>query len=334
MFLHKFGKIKAPEFPRGLVWLNSAPLTLKSLRGKVVLIDIWTYSCWDCLCAIPFLKKWYKQYGKNGLIIIGAHTPEFDFEKEQKNVRLALKKFGIVYPIVLDNYYKIWSLYANRWRPRKFVLDADGAIVFDHIGEGGYAETEAAIQKALMENGAKDLPAIAPDLSLGGGICYRTTPETYLGFLRGRFGNVGTYIPGMESIFTDTGEHEDDVVYLHGHWFVEKEHLSRKRRLAVASEYLLIRYSAFFVNLVTGSTDGRVAEIEVLLDDQSLPANMAGADVEIEQGRAYLKIKEHRLYQVINSQNYHHGILKLRTGADNIALYAMTFGGCREIVKS
>ena len=180
-----------------------------------------------------------------------------------------------------------------------------------------------------MEIGARDLPAIPPDMSIGGGICYRTTPETYFGFLRGRYGNVGTFIPDSESVFTDLGEHEDDVVYLHGHWRVGKEDLSRTRRLADSTEYLLLRYSAFSLNLVAGSTNGRKAEFEVVLDEQPLPEDMAGEDVVVKNGRAYLIVKEYKMYKVIDSDNYHHGVLKLKTSSGNIALYALTFGGCR-----
>lgn len=329
MFLHKIGKTQAQELPTGLKWLNSKPQSLKSLRGKVVLLDFWTYSCVNCIRTMPKLKAWHDLYADKGLVIIGIHTPEFDFEKDQKNVEAALKTFGIKYPIVLDGNYKIWNQYQNRWWPRKFLLDKTGNIVYDHVGEGGYAETEAAIQKALMDAGAEDLPAIEPDMSIGGGICYRTTPETYLGFLRGRYANVGTFIPGAESDFTDTSTHEDDVVYLHGHWKVGKESLAHTRKLATSSEYLVLKYSAFSVNLVAGSLNTKTAEVEIELDEQPLPEDMAGEDVEIIKGKAILKVKGHRMYRIIDSDAYHQGKLKLKTGANNLEMFAFTFGGCK-----
>lgn len=329
MFLHKFGKTGATDIPSGLKWLNSKPLTLKSLRGKVVLLDFWTYSCVNCIRTMPKLKAWQELYEKKGLVIIGIHTPEFGFEKDQKNVESAIKKFGIKYPVVLDNNYKIWNLYNNKWWPRKILIDKSGNIVYDHIGEGGYAETESAIQKALMEAGAKDLPAIEPDMSVGGGVCYRTTPEIYLGFIRGRFGNVGTFIPGAESDFTDLSNHEDDVIYLHGHWQVGKESLTHARKLSSTSEYMLLKYSAFSVNLVAGSLNNKIAEIEIELDEQPLPEDMMGEDVEMIKGKAVLKINQSRMYKIIDSDVYHQGKLRLKTGANNLEMFALTFGGCQ-----
>lgn len=330
MFLHRLGKVKASEFPKKLTWLNSNSLTLKSLSGKPVLIDFWTYSCINCIRTLPHLSAWHNAYKDLGLTIIGVHTPEFDFEKDQTNVEKAIEKFDIQYPVVLDNDYKIWNLYANRWWPRKFLIDSHGSIVYDHIGEGGYAETEQAIQKALIEIGAKDLPAIKPDMSVGGGICYRTTPETYLGFLRGRFGNVSSKTPNKEDVYTDTDQHEESMVYLKGHWHVSSESLRHERKLPHASEYLLLKYSAFSINLVMGSLDSKSAKIEIELDSRPLPEDMAGEDVKINKdGKATVTVKESRMYRLIDSDTYHRGKLKIKTSSGNLELFAFTFGGCK-----
>lgn len=329
MFLHRLGKVNASELPKRLTWLNSEPLTMKKLLGKVVLIDFWTYSCINCIRTLPYLRRWHKLYADKGLQIIGVHTPEFEFEKEKANVERALKDFKIKYPVVLDNDYRIWNLYANRWWPRKFLIDHRGSIVYDHIGEGGYAETEGAIQKALTAIGVTDLPPIEPDLSVGGGICYRTTPETYLGFVRGRFGNALEFQPGKEGVFTDQEGHEEDLVYLHGHWQISKESLLHAKKLAHAAEYLALRYSAFSVNLVMGSTSNRKATVEVELDGRPLPEDMAGEDVEIEKDRAVVKVNQKKMYRLVDADTYHCGTLKLKTADDNLELFAFTFGGCR-----
>ena len=322
--------MNAPEFPKKMTWLNSGPLTLKSRIGKPTLIDFWTYSCVNCIRTIPHVRAWHDAYKDLGLEIVGVHTPEFEFEKSQENVEAAMKKFDIQYPVVLDSDYKIWNLYANRWWPRKFLIDAHGSIVYDHIGEGGYAETERAIQKALMEIGVKDLPIIKPDMSVGGGICYRTTPETYLGFLRGRFGNMEKSSPNEEAVFTDIKEHDENLVYLQGHWHVTGESLRHERKLAHASEYLLLKYSAFSVNLVMGSLDGRVANVEIELDSRPLPEDMAGEDVKItKDGKAIVKVKQSRMYRLVDSDTYHRGKLKLKTASGNLELFAFTFGGCK-----
>ncbi len=187
MFLHRARKIKTPEFPPRLTWLNSGSLSMKKLLGKVVLVDFWTYSCVNCIRTLPHLKRWHKLYADKGLTIIGVHTPEFAFEKDKEKVAAAIKHSKIDYPVVLDPDYKIWNLFANRWWPRKFLVDHDGSIVYDHIGEGGYGETEAEIQNALRAIGVEDLPDIDADEGPGGGICQKTTPEIYLVFLRGGF---------------------------------------------------------------------------------------------------------------------------------------------------
>lgn len=330
MFLHRLQKIHATEFPRGMKWVGSDPLTLKSLKGKVVLLDFWTYSCVNCIRTLPYLNDWYKKYADKGLVIIGIHTPEFDFEKDAANVQRAVKQFKIKYPVVMDSNYKIWTAYANRWWPRKLLVNKDGEVVYDHIGEGGYAETESAIQKALSEIGVTDLPEIIPDMSVGGGICYRTTPETYLGFLRGKFGNAHGVVPGAEGNFTDKGEYQDGLVYLHGHWTIDKEQLSHTRALAGANEYLALKYSGFSVNLVAGSLKkNRAAEVQVELDGHPLPEDMAGEDVKIVKGKAILKVTASKMYRIVDSDVYHKGTLKLKTASDHLELFAFTFGGCK-----
>lgn len=331
MFLHRFTKIKAPEFPSRLTWLQGDSLTLKKLQGQVVLIDFWTFSCVNCLRTQPALNRWHKLYADQGFVIIGVHTPEFAFEKLEKNVDRAVADLGIKYPVVLDPDYKIWHLYANQYWPRKFLIDKHGYIVYDHIGEGGYQETELAIQKALKETGVRDLPIVPPDTSGDGGRCYKTTPETYLGFLRGHLGNPQAYLPDMEEVFADEKHHKDDLPYLFGHWTATAEYVEHSRKLPVANEYLLLKYSAFSVNLVMGTNNGRTAVVEVELDGLPLPKDLAGDDVRLgRDGRATVTLKEHRMYKLVNAKMYHKGTLKLKTASGNVQMFAFTFQGCDE----
>jgi thiol-disulfide isomerase/thioredoxin len=141
----------APELTKIPGFINSEPITLADLRGKVVLVDFWTYSCINCIRTIPYLNAWYEKYSDNGLVIVGVHTPEFEFEKDYNNVRAAVEKFGIRYPIAQDNEKETWKAYENRYWPRKYLIDPDGYIRYDHIGEGAYAETEKVIQSLLAE---------------------------------------------------------------------------------------------------------------------------------------------------------------------------------------
>lgn len=141
----------APEFTGINQWLNSPPLAMKDLRGKVVLVDFWTYSCINCLNTLPHVKQWYDKYKEQGLVVVGVHTPEYAFEKSTPNVQAALKRLDVRYPVAQDNSYATWSAFHNQFWPALYLIDADGRIVYQHFGEGRYAETEAAIQKLLAE---------------------------------------------------------------------------------------------------------------------------------------------------------------------------------------
>lgn len=327
MFLHRLAKVRAPEFPDGLVWVNGAPRTMRSMLGRPVLIDFWTYSCVNCLRTQPHLNAWYERYAKLGLEIIGVHTPEFDFEKSRDNVEDAIARLEVPYPVVLDNDYAVWNLYANRWWPRKFLIDHTGAIVYDHVGEGGYAETEMEIQKALSAIGVKKLPVIAETEKGGDGVCYKTTPETYVGYLRGRIANHGDVLPDAEEGFTDSGVREEGGVVLHGHWKIAGEYVEHTRQLSVPTEYLALTYSAFGVNVVLAPHE-HVSRVDVTLDGHPLPVDMAGKDVTYVKGRAVMTVKDARMYHVVKAGVYHQGTLKLATADAGLRVFAFTFEGC------
>lgn len=142
---------RAPEFAGIERWLNSQPLSMEGLRGKVVLVDFWTYSCINCINTLPYIKQWHDKYKDQGLVVVGVHTPEFPFEKSTANVQAAIKRFDIRYPVAQDNRYATWSAYHNRYWPALYLVDAEGRIVYQHFGEGQYAETEAAIRNALAQ---------------------------------------------------------------------------------------------------------------------------------------------------------------------------------------
>lgn len=145
----------APEFTGINNWLNSAPLTMKELKGKVVLVDFWTYSCINCLRTLPHVTKWHNKYKDQGLVVVGVHTPEFAFERSTGNVQTAAKRFGVSYPIAQDNQYATWNAYRNQYWPASYLVDRNGRIQHQHFGEGGYEEMEAAIRALLQQNGVK-----------------------------------------------------------------------------------------------------------------------------------------------------------------------------------
>lgn len=329
MLLHRLAKVRAPEFPDGLTWLQGGPFTMRRLLGAPVLIDFWTYSCVNCQRTLPHLAAWHEQYAPLGLTILGVHTPEFAFEKDERHVARALARYNIPYPVVLDNDYAVWHAYANRWWPRKFLVNAEGVIVYDHVGEGGYAETEMAIQKALAEIGVKEFPPIASDTTTAGAACYRTTPETYLGYLRGHLGNAEEALPDAEEVFTDNGRYASEVPYLHGHWRVGAECVEHVATTAVPSEYLALQYHAFGVNLVMATAGGAAIAVEVELDGRPLSADMAGDDVRIaKDGRAVVTVKEARMYRLVQADTYHAATLRLRVRHAGVRMYAFTFESC------
>ena len=167
----------APDFTGITKWLNSEPLKLPELQGKVVLVDFWTYSCINCIRTFPYITKWYQDYKDKGFVLVGVHTPEFAFEKVTSNVETAIKRYGITYPVAMDNNYKTWSAYNNKFWPAHYLIDQNGEIVYTHFGEGKYEETELAIRTLLGLEGEFEMPP-APDPNQA------ATPEIYLGTAR------------------------------------------------------------------------------------------------------------------------------------------------------
>ncbi len=331
MFLHRLGRVRAPEFPAALTWLNSKSLSLRDLRGKVVLVEFWTYSCVNCLRVLPHVERWHQAYRDKGLVVIGVHTPEFAFEKDEQHVARAMQDSGVSYPVVLDSDYVTWKLYANNCWPHRYLINREGYIVYDHAGEGAYASTELAIQEALKETGVRDFPAIGPDDSVAGSVCYRTTPETYLGFLRGHMGNAQEIFPDTEEAFTDKEEvHEEGIPYVHGHWKVAGEYVEHTRQTSGMHEYVRLRYQAFSVNLVMATAHGKTATIEISCNGQPLNSDMRGEDILEEKGKTVVIVREPRMYRLINSRAYHHGDIKIGIADAGVQLYAFTFGGCEE----
>lgn len=232
--LPKSGK-PAPEFRVGGEWFNSDTLTLKDLRGQVVLVDFWTYTCINCQRTLPYLKSWYDKYNDKGLVIIGVHAPEFEFEKDPKNVAQAIKDFGIIYPVMQDNDFSTWRAYKNNYWPAKYLIDKDGNIRYTHFGEGDYDKTESAIQELLKETGAE----ITENPSNPIVATYGRTPETYLGSERG----------GNESYITYSGK-----------WNQSREYTS-----PTTGSKLTLEFNAKSVYLVMRNT-GKPATVKVYVD--------------------------------------------------------------------
>ncbi len=219
--------VLAPELDGGQ-WIQHGPVSLKALRDKaVVLIDFWDYTCVNCIRTLPYVVAWNKRYKDSGLVVVGVHAPEFSFAREGSHVAEAAARFGLEYPIVLDNEYAIWRAYSNRFWPAKYLVDAKGRIRYYHFGEGAYQETEVAIQGLIRElNPTASLPPpMEPvrDSDRPGAVCYRVTPELYLGHARGQFGNFEGVVRDRPHDYRDEGPHVEGMSYLAGRWLVEQE---------------------------------------------------------------------------------------------------------------
>ncbi|MBI5456986.1 redoxin family protein [Candidatus Kaiserbacteria bacterium] len=315
---------RAPEImkPAGFVNTNGQPITIGEFRGKkVVLLDIWTYSCINCQRTIPYLKAWDDKYRDQGLQIIGIHTPEFAFEKDAKNVEWAVQQFGIKYPSVLDNDYETWRALGNNYWPRKYLVDIDGFIVYDHIGEGAYEETEAAIQRALMERsmvvgegmpGTDIVAAEIEEADLSG----IGSPETYFGALRNEYfanGDPGALGSGTFAVPENIIR---NALYLEGEWNITEEYAETKSRGKI-----IYRYNAKDVYLVASALDG--VTITVLRDGKPV-GDFAGGDIDVATSRG--EVREHRLYKLVHDEEPGEHVLEIQIDGAGLEAYAFTFG--------
>ncbi len=290
----------APPLDGAVAWLNSKPLEGSALRGKVVLVDFWTYSCINCLRALPWVRAWAERYRDQGLVVVGVHAPEFDFEKDLANVRRAVAELGITYPVAVDNDYAIWRAFGNRYWPAHYFIDAQGRLRHHHYGEGDYVESERVIRKLLAEAGnpVADAPYVvvngqgaqaAPDLA------QIASPETYVGSLRAeRFASPGGQRQGRSHEYTVPASLGLNQWGLGGRWSVRQE----KAVLDAPGGNLTYRFHARDLNLVLGpGRDAKPIRFIVRIDGQA-PAASHGSDIDA-QGHG--RITTQRLYQLIRS---------------------------------
>jgi cytochrome c biogenesis protein CcdA/thiol-disulfide isomerase/thioredoxin len=333
---------KAPELTGLHGYINTpqsagqaAPITIGEFKGaKVVLIDIWTYSCINCKRTLPYVKAWYDKYANKGLEIIGVHTPEFAFEKALKNVEEAIRDEGIRYPVVLDNDYATWNAFGNQYWPRKYLIDIDGYIVYDHAGEGSYDETEAAIQQALRERAARlhlsfdtQMPLSKPEGTTEADFQQIGSPETYFGASRNEFlGNGVKHATGPQS-FEEPLSVARNTLYLIGPWDIAQEYAQTGAAVggSAGSARIDYRYYAKNVYFVAGS-DAKEIEVEVLRDSKPLEAQSAGADVYFRDGRSYVRIGANKLYHLIGESGYGDHFLELVIPQPGLQAYTFTFG--------
>jgi thiol-disulfide isomerase/thioredoxin len=316
----------APELTKITGFINSEPITLADLRGKVVLVDFWTYSCINCIRTIPYLNAWYEKYADNGLVIVGVHTPEFEFEKDYNNVRAAVEKFDIRYPIAQDNEKETWKAYENRYWPRKYLIDTDGYVRYDHIGEGAYAETEKVIQSLLAErteyigaNGTIDQSISNPESSQSVNFDRINTPELYFGYgySRAPLGNSEGYQPDQVVNYTVPEDTKivPNRIYLAGEWKNNADHMELQSEVG----RIVLSYSAKAVNIVAGGK----GELHILEANSPLDDSSSGTDIS-EDGT--VKIDGQRLYNVVEHEGYGSHQIAIEVAGRGFQIYTFTFG--------
>ncbi|MHC8290781.1 cytochrome c biogenesis protein DipZ [Pseudomonas sp. XS1P51] len=315
-----------PPLDGAVQWLNSPPLTAQALKGKVVLVDFWTYSCINCLRTLPYVKAWAEKYRDQGLVVIGVHAPEFAFERDVGNVTKAMKDLGINYPVAIDNDYRIWRAFNNEYWPAHYFADAQGRIRYHHFGEGDYAESERVIQQLLREAGAAKVAdglinANAEGVQLAPDMNEVQSPETYVGYQRSEHfvpetslvsDKVTTYSPPSQLALNDWS--------LDGQWNVGSE---RATSSAPASR-IVYRFHARDLHLVLGpGADGKPVRFKVLIDGKA-PGDAHGTDVAPDGSGS---VTEQRLYQLVRQPG---GVTDRTFSIEfldpGVSAYAFTFG--------
>jgi thiol-disulfide isomerase/thioredoxin len=316
----------------GDYWFNSDPVPISALRGQVILIQFWDYTCVHCQRTLPYIKEWCRKYEKFGLVVIGVHTPKFPFGKNPEDVQKAIHRFGIPYPVVTDNEYLIASHYDNRFWPALYLVDKNGFIRYESVGEGNYGATEHAIQTLLYDAGVgEELPlTMEPirDEDRPGAVCYRATPELFAGYLRGSIGNIEGYTP--ESIV----DYKDPKMYLQGRFYVDGNWMNDKNCLSLEGGgeqpgQILLQYESLEVNAVLKPGANKPCEVAVYQDDRFLTPENKGEDVLFApDGKSYLHVDEPRMYRLVRNREYGEHTLKLSTGSKGVALFSFTFVSC------
>jgi len=330
---------QAPEFAQISGYINTPnnnPVTVSSLKGKVVLLYIWTYTCINSIRPMPYIDDWNQKYSKNGLVIVGVHSPEFQFEKNYTNVKDAVQRFGITYPVVLDSEHGTWNAYGNNYWPRFYLIDSQGYIRYDHIGEGDYDQIEKSIQSLLAERaaltGAKEISFDAnPTAPIKPGSLYyvdlnqKTTPEIYIGYKTTRtpLGNPEGFRPDQTVSYSipSTTSFKPHVVYLRGEW---KNNPDSMELQSETGQIVLVYYGKS-VNIIAGG-NGR----GVVFNDKEKegaastpPNNSLGEDLSSDGS---FRIDGQRLYNLAIHDNYTGHSIVIDVKGKGFQFYTLTFG--------
>jgi thiol-disulfide isomerase/thioredoxin len=303
-------------------WINSPGLTSADLKGKVVLYDFWTYSCVDCVRTLPHLEAWYTRYAPDGLVVVGIHSPEFDFEKNHDNVRAAVRRLGVNYPVVLDDQMNIWNQFGNQYWPDKYVTDRQGRLRFQHVGEGNYGETEDVLRELLGVPKSAPRASAVSDGNAGKPATQAedVTGETYLGVERGTDGVQ----PGLMTYPEPSALQLGDA-RLVGAWDAEPQQVTA----AAPGAAIVLDYRAREVNLVMASVApaGSPVDVTVELDGKPLPPAYRTSQTLVDaQGSTYVHVTNSDLYRIVLGPAIGNHVLRLVARNADVQAFAFTFG--------
>jgi thiol-disulfide isomerase/thioredoxin len=330
---------KAPEFAQISGYINtpnnnSSPITLSSLKGKVVLVYIWTYTCINSIRPMPYIHDWDQKYSDKGLVIVGVHSPEFTFEKNYNNVNDAVQRFGITYPVILDSDHGTWNAYANNYWPRYFLIDTEGNIRYDHIGEGSYDQIEKSIQSLLAEraalSGAKEISfKTKPTTMINPGSLYyvdlrqNLTPEVYIGYntARAPLGNPEGFKPDETVSYSipSTTNFKPDIVYLQGEWKNNPDNMELKSDTG----RIVLTYYGKSVNIIAGGKGEGVVSNDEGPAARLTSNNSLGEDLSSDGS---FRIDGQRLYNLAIHNNYTAHSIVIDVKGKGFQFYTFTFG--------
>ncbi|HEX3553704.1 MAG TPA: redoxin domain-containing protein [Thermoanaerobaculia bacterium] len=321
--------LHAPELAPGR-WVQGPPVSIAFSRGAVVLVDFWESTCVNCLRTLPYLKAWHERYAGRGLVIVGVHTPEFEFTADPELVTAAARAEGIPYPVLLDQDRGTWQRFANHYWPARYLIDARGYLRYEHFGEGAYGQTEEWLQRLLREAGdAAPMPELlAPvrDEDRPGAVCHPATREVHLGFHRGRLLAPEGYRPGEEVRHRDReeGPAPPGMFTARGLWRHEAEFLETREP---GAELDLV-CEASGVNLVLEPTLEPAGELEIEVDGAPVAAAERGVDVVARAGRTFALWERPRMVRLLDSPVFRRRHLVLRFAQPGVRAYAFSFSTC------
>jgi thiol-disulfide isomerase/thioredoxin len=324
----------APEFREATGWANTDPLSIAKLKGKVVLLDCWTYTCIFCLRTIPVMRRLQEKYGKYGLQVIQAHSAEYDFATDHANIKRALQMYRVGEPVAFDTKNKIWEDYGNMYWPKHVLIDHNGFLRYEHAGYGGIEDFEGGVVELLEDAGQKPSEAAEtenpkdPIYDIYGMHFYGIAPETCVGYSRlRRFGNNQTLKPDTANVVMDSGSHDINSVYLRGKWIWERERVryapgGKEHDPAVIMKYRFAKK----VHCIIGSSDGKPAKAEIKLDGKYLTNAQLGNDARMHGQVSHVSVEWSFMHNLVKTENAESHEIEIIPRTDNFVFYTFVFG--------